>query len=527
MLRVNPPRGEDVPTVRQPSPAAPFSLEGALALGLCAIVVLATLAILKRSSDYSRVLTELQADSLRMRPARPRPASAPARTEPRPELVVLVSLDGLRADRLELYGHARATAPSLRALGESGAVFTTVAAQSSQPLVSLKSLLTGKYPATLMLEETGADLYDLATVRAPEGYLTSTFTAVRGELAASFQANGFRTAAFTSGDWTGSARGFGTGFASLEEGAGLAENVTRALAWLDQKPGVPTFLFLQADALVCPFASEAETVLACPEHAEHAALGPLCSRAEAPALETAELAALADHYDAAVQAADAALGRLLDGLASRGLAERALIAVTSAHGMRLGERGTLGHGGLHPEELLVPLVLRFPAAWNLPPRRIDEPAELVDVLPTLQGLCGLVVPRELDGQSLVPTLLRGVHGRDFLVAQGLFVPGGERSSAAMRTLFLPGRWQLIQDNERAQASFFALDDDPLGLGGLPVAVDEFAPLLDLLLGSGGVPHTALRARAPVHLGAALLEELDELGYDAAALAGPGASSDLR
>ena len=76
MLRVNPPRGEDVPTVRQPSPAAPTSLEGALALGLCAIVVLATLAILKRSSDYSRVLTELQAESLRLRPTRPRPASS-------------------------------------------------------------------------------------------------------------------------------------------------------------------------------------------------------------------------------------------------------------------------------------------------------------------------------------------------------------------------------------------------------------------------------------------------------------------
>ena len=63
--------------------------------------------------------------------------------------VILISLDTLRADRLGFYGYERNTAPNLAALASESVVFTTVAAQSAQTLLSHKSMFTAKYPLRL------------------------------------------------------------------------------------------------------------------------------------------------------------------------------------------------------------------------------------------------------------------------------------------------------------------------------------------------------------------------------------------
>src|SRR5262245_58565896 len=127
MFRANRPRGEDSPAVPRDGDTTPTSIEGLLALSLCALVILASMALLRRSSAYSRVLSELQGESLRKRARKPR-TDGSASSQARPDLVILVSLDTLRADRLDLYGYGRETAPHLRELGEGGVVFRTVCA---------------------------------------------------------------------------------------------------------------------------------------------------------------------------------------------------------------------------------------------------------------------------------------------------------------------------------------------------------------------------------------------------------------
>jgi arylsulfatase len=493
MYRASRPRGEDLLTAPQESDATPTSLESLVALCLCMVVILACMAFLRRTSDYSRALTELQREERR---ERPRKREAQAR--PRPDLVILLTLDGLRADRLSFHGYERETTPRLRALGEEGLVLRTVAAQSSHPLISHRSLLTGKYPATLMLEATGADLVDLASVREARAYLQDTFTQVRGALAAGFREGGFRTAGFTDGASLGSGTGVAHGFEVFDgSGGGLEALLARALAWLERSGASPGFVLVQAGE------------------------GRVEDGAAGQALTPADRAALSAHYDEALLAADASLGGFLDELRARGLYERALIVVTSAHGESLGERGVVGHGGLYLEQLLVPLILKLPRAIGLPPARIDEPVELVDLLPTLFELCGLSLPDDLDGRSLLPTLFRGVHGRDYLVAETAF---GEapwrRSSPAVRTLLRPGRWQVIQDVARAQATLYALEHDPHGLAGLPVAAEEVADLVEVLLARGrSGPRAVLRPTAPARFSPELERQLEELGYDAAALGG--------
>lgn len=525
------PRGEEVPA----SPGGgrfPGSLESAIALTLALTVLLASVALLERSSRLSRVLAELRTENAREMQRRGTRAVRNEARLPTADLVLLVSLDTLRADHLSAYGYPRETAPHLTALAREGVLFRTVLAQASQTLTSHKSLFTGKYPNTLMREQTGADLVDLATLGGdPQRYLVETFSAVRPTLAEHFRAGGFATGALTDGAWMSRETGFSHGFTSFDDsGGGLAALVPRALTWLRALGDTRGFLFLHAYDVHCPYPTrEPYDSAFCADHRAHVELADKCGKGALFELElsTADRAALIDHYDGGIASADAWLGELFDGLRAAGLYERALIVVTSDHGESLGERGFYGHGGLYPEQLFVPLLVKPPSSWNLAPREVAEPLELVDLHPTLLAFAGLTLPDDLDGRSLAPTLLRGVRGKDYLVAQTTFEEAPEfRSSPAKRALLRPGRWQILQDAERGTASFFALEHDPLALRPLPLSREEISPLLDLLLER----RTGRRARGsaaalPVFT-PEIQSELEALGYGGLA-AGHRSPADLR
>lgn len=536
MYRATRRRGEDVPTVPDQD-AAPASVESLLAISLCAVVLLASVALLRRRSDYTRVLEAIQKESVRERGQRPRPQRAQPEAEQRPDLVLLLMLDGLRADRLGLYGHERETAPYLHALADEGVVFHTVAAQASWPLASHKSLLTGKYPTTLFLERTGADALELAHERRPSEFLTRVLGEVEGTLAQRLQEAGYRTAAFTAGGDLRRGTGFERGFQTFDDGGGgLKASGARALSWLEQDSPAPAFLYLQVSDLACPYPAPEPLIEAfCADHSAHGDLARFGVVAPDDGTPAADRAALADHYDAAVRAQDEALGAFLQELRARDLFDRALILVTSAHGEGLGEHDVVGHGALYPEMLLVPLVLKPPSDWSPSPPAIEDRVELVDLLPTLVALCARNPERDLDGHSLLPTLRRGVHGRDVLVAQTSFASApGLRANPSLRTLLRPGRWQLIEDGAHAEASLLTLDPDPLGPTARPVTAEEFGPLLDVLLQRERAPEPGSRSARVVAgtdehvpIAPALEEALLQLGYGAAGLAGPDESSGLR
>jgi len=517
MFRAHPSRGESVQESRM-AEQFPGSLESVIALSLSALVVLACVAFLQRSSQLSRVMAEMRHEDRHVPSRRNGPARLASAPAWRADLVVLVSLDTLRADHLEAYGYERETAPNLAALAREGLLFRTVCAQSTQTLTSHKSLLTGKYPSTLMLEETGADLVDLANLgRDPYSYLVETFRAVRATLPEAFRARGFHTAGITDGAWLSREVGFQHGFETFDDsGGGLAAVLPRGLDWLESLEHQPGFLFVHGYDIHCPYPTrEPYDSAFCTDHTGHLDLSDKCGKGAlfGRELSPADVNAVRDHYDAGILSADAHLGQFLEGLRARGLYERALIVVTSDHGESLGERGVYGHGGLALEQLLVPLIVKPPQTWGLAPREVEEPVELVDLYPTLCALAGLPVPGDLDGRSLVPTLARGVRGRDFLVAQTTFEEAPDFSTnPAKRTLLRQGRWQVIQDAQSGTAHFFALEHDPEALFPIEVRQEEFAPLLDVLLERRTPRRTSLRSRSPLVFGPELQLELEALGY---------------
>lgn len=112
-------------------------------------------------------------------------------------------------------------------------------------------------------------------------------------------------------------------------------------------------------------------------------------------------------YAGEVAWTDDLVGQLMAALERLGLASDSLLIATADHGEGLGDHGELLHGYFAYETTLrVPLVMRGPGIQA--GRRLAGPAALVDLMPTVLQLTGVVPPAalELSGQSLA-TALRG------------------------------------------------------------------------------------------------------------------------
>jgi arylsulfatase A-like enzyme len=113
----------------------------------------------------------------------------------------------------------------------------------------------------------------------------------------------------------------------------------------------------------------------------------------------------AEKYHALLEITDAALGRLFEGIARRGLADDTIVVFAADHGESLREDPRLpaSHGLVLYNPLVhVPLAIVAPGlAGGDDPR----PASLLDVPVTLLDLQGLRTPRSMNGgQSLLPAL---------------------------------------------------------------------------------------------------------------------------
>lgn len=111
-------------------------------------------------------------------------------------------------------------------------------------------------------------------------------------------------------------------------------------------------------------------------------------------------------YDGALASVDAGVGRILDGLTSRGLDDRTVVLFLSDHGENLFEAGqTTNHGKWFrggDEANRVPLVFRGP---SIPAgARVSHPVSLVDVAPTLTELLGWRALDRVEGHSLAAAL---------------------------------------------------------------------------------------------------------------------------
>ncbi len=108
-------------------------------------------------------------------------------------------------------------------------------------------------------------------------------------------------------------------------------------------------------------------------------------------------------YYASVSYIDAQIGLVLDELKKQDLDKNTIIILWSDHGWHLGEHGIFGKMTNFSIATNSPLIVKVPGS-NHQGEIIDGIVETVDIYPTLADLCGLKIPDDLDGESLVPII---------------------------------------------------------------------------------------------------------------------------
>ena len=289
-------------------------------------------------------------------------SAMPARAATRPN-IILITLDSIRADRMGFLGSKAGLTSNLDRLARQSMVFEQAYSQTPLTVVSHATILSGTYPQTHRVTEFGARL-------APTLPFIPDLLQVRG----------YQTAAFVGtialDPKNGLASGFDRGFTLYDAGfrppqRGLektsadraaAQVVARANAWLARDLKQPFFVWVHLND---------------PQSAS------------------------ASPYNAAVAAADAAVGKLIAALRTAKLYDDGLIMIASDHGQSLGAHGEETHGVfLYDETVHVPLLLKFPQNQNAG-KRVTARARLVDVAPTILEIAGVPIPSQMQGQSLL------------------------------------------------------------------------------------------------------------------------------
>ncbi len=120
--------------------------------------------------------------------------------------------------------------------------------------------------------------------------------------------------------------------------------------------------------------------------------------------ENNQWANLVKSYLATISFTDAMVGRVLDALESNGLSDDTIVVLWSDHGWHLGEKGITGKNTLWERSTRIPLIFTGPGLPEDEQRR--QPAELMDLYPTLVELAELPPKEGLEGLSLVPQIFR-------------------------------------------------------------------------------------------------------------------------
>lgn len=392
--------------------------------------------------------------------------SAPAQARSRN--VLLISIDSLRADHLASYGYERVTSPNLDRLAREGAVFEQSIAETSWTLPAHISMLTGLTSGVHGVLETEDALGSRGVM-----------------LAEVFQAAGFRTygiwsgpylhpyfgfqRGFSEGDWVSAMgervdrairtkqagtedahlAGVGRANALAHQGATSERIVDGALQFLDDVESEPFFLFLHLFDVHYDYTPpERYWRRFDPDYAgDHDPTNFIGNPLLVPDMPASELRHVLARYDGEIAYVDDWLGKLFDGLISRGLDRDTLVCVTSDHGDEFFEHGWKGHRRtLYDEVLAVPLIFSQPGKIG-PGLRLTNQARHIDVMPTLLEWCQLPLPEGVMGRSLVPELL----GLESAQAPPAIARYGDPASGRFWTALRTPDWKLIRRKSKKDA----------------------------------------------------------------------------
>jgi len=335
---------------------------------------------------------------------------------PKPRNLVLIISDTLRADHLTCNGFPANITPGVDDLARRGTIFTEVMSPAPLTGASHASVMTGAYQ----------------TVHGVVGNRGKIAAGVP-TLAEILQASGWDTAAFISNPvvtppyLAGIERGFGIYNAelpSMERNRPSAyrdakDTTEAALAWLGQRNTDRFFLWVHYmephgpyEVPESEFLDRVQEMARAPEEPESLEiLSGDYGQGGIPSYQVLEgeqdPLKYRRRYAARAAYVDGQISRLIRELRQMKVEDETLLVFTSDHGELLGEHDYYFQHGitLLQPVLCVPLIFAGPGVSE--GRTVSAPIGLVDVMPSLLELFGLVseeLTEQMQGTSLLSTL---------------------------------------------------------------------------------------------------------------------------
>lgn len=377
--------------------------------------------------------------------------------------MILISVDTLRADHVGIYGYPKPTSPEIDAFAERAVIFERAYTQASHTLPAHASLLTGLYPEThavlLPTDSLSTEVPTLAEMLAGAGYETAAF------VNASFLDPKFGLdRGFDRYDFVDDLDPHQVGL-RIRFGRDADETDQAVLAWLRKRPERPFFLFVHyfdvhSDFDVLPYEAPPEyRSRFAPDLPANFPFGDgevFASRylwrmnRRGIRYSEPERDLARSLYDAGIAYVDDRVGDLLEELEKAGLLQEATVFLVSDHGEEFQEHGKVLHEQVFEELVRVPLVISFPEG-RFAGRRVGQPVETIDVVPTILALVGVEPRGPLQGRSLL-SLLEGGGSRD--------APVFSRNQEGSQYAVTERRWKLVERLDARDTLLFDLERDP-------------------------------------------------------------------
>jgi len=396
----------------------------------------------------------------------------------KPPNIVLITVDTLRPDHLGYGGCKHPTSPSIDRLAKEGVVFTRATSVAGWTLPSMATILTGRYPS----EHGATDFHWSLETSVPT-------------LASLLRAAGYETYGFVSHIMLTPTYGMGEGFQHFDfsvlnvgdphevtTGEQLTELARQGMRGAKE----PYFLWVHYFDPHFKYIDHDQFHFGNTDQ---------------------------DHYDSEIAYDDYYIDELLKSF-DRG---NTVVIFTGDHGEEFGEHGSVYHYTLHGEVMRVPLIIKGP---GLAPRTDNQPAEQIDLMPTILALTGVPAPAGLPGHNLLSPRAAGepqfierdrppqwmqrgvIRGNYKLIvvenADTAQVPPASRNEEIVVKNVVPGMYLYDMTRDPGEHNNLFSPTDSTSLKMLGLVTRHFS--------------TATRHGAPVQVDEKLLEKLRSLGY---------------
>jgi choline-sulfatase len=382
--------------------------------------------------------------------------------------------------------------------------------QAPYTKASMASFLTGLYPTAHKTFTTSVSVAQLLSAGVGKAALPSTdvLSPEVQRLPATLRDAGFETFAVTTNPYLIPDFGFAQGFEHFrfisehEDFASAKVALAEATKALDHRTPRPFFMWVHLMEPHSPYTPPEPYKSMFPALTPPRPIDPSVIASWLRLEDSNDLNLYEARYDGEIRTADAAIGAFFEELRRRQLWDRTVIVLTADHGESFMDHGVMGHNTwLYDELVHVPLLVRIP---GVTPHRVHAQVQLVDLYPTLAGMAGATLPKDLHGVNRLPVLQLGAAADSYAYSEVV----GARFS--IRTL----EWKYISSLQGGR-QLFNLQGDPHEQNNLarqqPERVEqlerELRRVVAMAVKSGQNVHGQSSPVAPE-----VLKQLKSLGY---------------